>query len=71
MTTQELKTRKIEFLVKLKDLIIEYNVAIGINDDHSVYIVTDGHESESWNAETCIKDIDDEYIDDALNSLEQ
>lgn len=69
MDVQELRKRKVEFLEKWKELMSEYNVVMGINMEGTFYIVTDGHEGQSWNDETIINDLTEECIDDALNVL--
>ena len=70
MNKEELKTRKIEFLEKFKDLMSDYNVAMGVNSDGTIYIVTDGHKDESWNEETLINDLTEECIEEVLNILD-
>lgn len=69
MTKEELKTRKIEFLEKFHDLMSEYIVAMDVNPDKTIYIVTDGHIPESWENETIIDELTEDCITSALNSI--
>ncbi len=73
MTTEELTKRRVEFLIKLKELMTEYVARINytpFGDDPCRYsIVTDGHLKESWGNETLMRDIEDDEIDECINQL--
>lgn len=71
VANERLKVRKIEFLKKLKDLMSEYIVTMGVNpDDGGIYIVTNRHEVAGWESRTLINDLTEECIEDALNVLD-
>lgn len=73
LTTEELTKRRIEFLIKLKELMSEYVAYINytpFGDDPCRYsIVTDGHLKESWENKTLMRGIEDDEIDECIYQL--
>lgn len=78
MKIEERKSRQIEFLEKLKDLINEYVVDISIYDTNygpfytnCVGITIDAHNSDSWDSTLFFKDLDSNHLESAIQDLQE
>lgn len=75
LTPEELRTRKLEFLTKLRGLIEEYVADVTYYD--STYtgmpehfcIITDAHLLDSWDNDTFLKKLDKDNLDFRIGEL--